>query len=416
MKRSRLGGIGEAFSDRNFRIYTVGSLLSWLSFFIQAVAMAWTTWELTHSPLWLAIIGLLDMVPNVILLPFGGALADRYDRFRIVVIAYAAALLQALVLAVLAYSGALTLGLLGSLALVHGVIHSFSVPGAYGMLPRFVARKRLSSAIAVNAAYTQFAIFAGPALGGWIILHYGVAAAFAVNAAGYGVFLAMALFLKTPTDYVPPPLSGRSIVSDIRAGVSYIASHAGMRSLLLLMLLGDAMSSGIYQMMPAIAADLTGTAGEGAGVAGMSSLLSAAGLGATATALWLAHGGAGAATVSRVLWAFLAFGLNVAILGFVQGLVAAISVMVVLGIANELRRTATVSILQSSVKEEMRGRVMSTQFLFQRAAGGLGTILIGTIAAHIGLRVPLVTLALVSIVVATTTLLRRQRIISAFDK
>lgn len=414
-RASRLGGIGEAFSDRNFRIYTIGSLLSWLSFFVQAVAMAWTAWQLTQSTLWLAVIGLLDMLPNVILLPFGGALADRYDRFRIVIAAYAAALVQALILAILAQSGMLTIGLLACLAFLHGVIHSFSVPGAYGMLPRFVARERLSSAIAVNAAYTQVAIFAGPALGGWIILHHGTAAAFSANAAGYAVFLVMALFLRTPADYVPPSPSGRSIIGDIADGVRYIGGHSGIRALLMLMLLGDAMSSAIYQMLPAIAVDLAGMGSEGTGVVGMSSLLSAAGLGATVAALWLAHGGAAAATTGRVLWAFLAFGLGVAVLGLIQGLAAAIAVMAFLGIANELRRTATVSILQSSVREELRGRVMSTQFLLQRAAGGLGTILVGSAATLTGLRVPLVALALISVAVGCFALRHRRRITSAFD-
>ncbi len=60
-----LGGIGDAFADRNFRIYSIGSILSWLSFFVQMVAMSWTTWELTHSTTWLAIIAILDIAPNL---------------------------------------------------------------------------------------------------------------------------------------------------------------------------------------------------------------------------------------------------------------------------------------------------------------------------------------------------------------
>jgi MFS family permease len=76
----RLGGIGEAFADRNFRIYSIGSILSWLSFWVQMVAMSWTTWELTHSTTWLAIIAVLDIVPNLIFLPLGGVMADRFDR------------------------------------------------------------------------------------------------------------------------------------------------------------------------------------------------------------------------------------------------------------------------------------------------------------------------------------------------
>src|SRR3984957_13544132 len=75
----RLGGIGDAFADRNFRIYSVGSILSWLSFFVQAVAISWTAWELTHSTTWLAIVAVLDIAPNLIFLPLGGVLAGRVE-------------------------------------------------------------------------------------------------------------------------------------------------------------------------------------------------------------------------------------------------------------------------------------------------------------------------------------------------
>src|SRR5262249_23142354 len=67
-----LGGIAEAFADANFRRYSVGSIVSWLSFFVQAVAIAWVTWSLTHSTKWLAIVALLDAAPMSVLAPLGG--------------------------------------------------------------------------------------------------------------------------------------------------------------------------------------------------------------------------------------------------------------------------------------------------------------------------------------------------------
>jgi MFS family permease len=100
----RLGGIGEAFADRNFRIYSIGSILSWLSFWVQMVAMSWTTWELTHSTTWLAIIAVLDILPNLIFLPLGGVMADRFDRLRILLMSYGAAWFHVLALTILAYT------------------------------------------------------------------------------------------------------------------------------------------------------------------------------------------------------------------------------------------------------------------------------------------------------------------------
>ena len=67
-----LGGIAEAFGDRNFRWYSLGSVVSWLSFFVQAVAVSWTAWDLTHSTAWLAIVALADATANIVLMPIGG--------------------------------------------------------------------------------------------------------------------------------------------------------------------------------------------------------------------------------------------------------------------------------------------------------------------------------------------------------
>jgi MFS family permease len=407
----RWGGIGDAFVDRNFRIYSVGSILSWLSFFVQMVAISWTTWELTHSTKWLAIIAALDITANVLFLPLGGVLADRFDRYYMMMIAYGGAWLHVVALTVLSYTGTLTIVPLALLALMHGFVHSFSIPANYGMMPRFVAPERLSSAIAVSSAYAQFAIFAGPALAGWIILHFGVTAAYASNVVGYLVYFLSSAFLRTPATYVAPQPSGRSIVSDLTDGLRYIIGHRGISALLLMMVLGDMLSTTVYQMLPAISATMLG-----GGVAGMSSLLSAAGLGATLSALWLAHGGAGMATFTRVLWAFLAFTSAVLALLFAGNLVVAVIIMVAFGFAGEARRTGTVTILQTSVSDFKRGRVMSTQFLLQRLAGGIGLVLIGATAEKNGLRLPMIIAALLALAAWAIAYVNRKWILAAFEQ
>jgi MFS family permease len=405
----RLGGIADAFADRNFRIYSIGSILSWLSYFIQMVAISWTTWALTHSTTWLAIVAVLDIAPNVIVAPLGGVLADRVDRFRMVRIAYAAAWGHALALTILAYAGALTIVPLAALSFLHGLIHGFSVPAAFGMMPRFIAPKRLSSAIAVNSAYTNFAIFAGPAIAGWIIIRYGVGAAYATNVVGYLIYFVSVAFLRTPEGYARPVPSGRSVLGDFAEGWRYIFGHRGISALLLLMLIGDAISTAVYQMLPAISDKMLG-----AGVQGMSSLLSAAGLGATVSALWLAHGGAKRASANLVLWAFLGFTLSVGGLMLTKHIVVALAVMAVYGFAGEARRTGTVTLLQTSVTDGQRGRVMSTQFTLQRLAGGVGTILIGSASEQNGLRLPMLAAVGLALALWCIAIVNRGRISAAF--
>ena len=408
--RSWLGGIADAFEDRNFRRYSLGSIVSWLSYFVQAVAVSWTTWNLTHSTGWLAIVALLEAAPNIALMPLGGVVADRHDRVRVLLVAYALATLQAAALAGLAFAGQLTIGLLAALSFLHGAIHAFSIPAQFGFLPRFVERRRLSSAIGVAAAYTQLGIFLGPALAGWVILHFGTAVAFASNVAGYGVFFGCVALLRTPEGYQQPAASGKAFHVDFLDGWRAIAGHSGILAILTIMLFGDALASAVRQMAPAFA-----DKGLGAGVEGLSTLLAGAGIGATLSALWLAQGGARRAAPWTILWAFLGFLIAVAALMLAQSLVAATLAMVALGAFFEICRTGTVALLQNSVADEMRGRVMSAQFLLMRLAGALGVAAIGAAAEDWGLRAPMLGGAAMALLAWGATFRARGRIVSAFE-
>lgn len=407
--RKLLGGIADAFADRNFRIYSIGSIISWITYFIQAIAFSWTTWEVTHSTTWLAVVSLLTVTATVIFIPIGGVLADRHDRFRMVMTAYAFDAMKTSVLSILAFTGHLGLVAICISAFLHGLIHSFSIPASYGMMPRFVSRHRLAAAIGVNSAYTQFAIFAGPAVAGWILVHWGVAAAFATNVIGYGIYFTTAALLRTPSDYRQSKAPPKSIRQDIFQGARYIFAHRGLSALMLLVLTGDAISMAVYQLMPAFS-DLI----LKKGVAGVSILYGAAGLGATFAALWLAQGGAGRATPQRVLWAFLGVATSICLLAGSVGLAIAVIAMLLFGFFGETRRTATVSILQSSIDDAQRGRVMSTQFLFTQIAGGLGTVAVGIVAQGAGLRIPMAVAALTLVVVWLGVMRRRKQISDAF--
>ena len=408
---SWLGGIGEALEDRNFRRYSLGSILSWTSYFAQAVAVSWSTWSLTHSTRWLAIIALLDAAPNIALMPLGGVVADRFDRFRVLLVSYGVAWLQAAALTWLAFADALTIERLAALAFVHGAAHAFSIPAQFGFLPRFIERRRLSQAIAVSSAYAQLAVFLGPAAGGWLILHFGVVAAYASNVVGYGVYFAFVAFLRTPADYVQPPAPSKSLFADFLDGLRAMVAHRGVVALFATMLAGAALWSAISQMAPAIA-DKT----LGAGAEGLSALLSAAGLGATVAALWLAHGGAARNSSRLVLRAFLALAASVVCLALASNLVAGALAMVALGAAYELCRTGSVTLLQISLPDAVRGRVMSTWFLALRAAGAVGVIATGALAEGWGLRAPLLAGAGLALLIGAAAFRRRAGVAKAFGE
>ncbi|WP_120502188.1 MFS transporter [Roseovarius sp. EL26] len=379
----RLGGISDAFSDRNFRIYSVGSIGSWISFFVQIVTVSWLTWELTGSTKWLAIMALLDIVPNVVLMPIAGAISDRFDRHKIMLVTSILLFLQAALLALVAWADMLTIWTLAVLVLMHGIFISLMVPAMYGIIPRFVGRAVMPSAIAVASAYSQLALFVGPALAGWIIAEHGTTVAFVVNALGYLLLICAFLRMRTPADYVPPERSTRSFVGDIWDGAIYIFERKTIWSLLLIMLVADAVALGFIHMLPAYADTVLGL-----GVVGMTTILAMRGLGAICAALRLAYLGAPAARVNSVLWAFLAALLALGVLVQTRNLYLAAGIAVVMGFAGETKNTGIMTIIQLAVDENQRGRVMGTAFMFSQLAAGIGAYLIGAFSVEAGVQLP----------------------------
>ena len=409
-KKYFLGGIGHAFSDRNFRIYSIGAVATWIGFYLQLVAVSWYAWELTHSTSWLAIIALLDIVPNILLMPLAGAVADRYDKYWLMGIVSFLTLIQALALAVLAWTGSLTIWPFALLVLIHGIIISFMVPAMYGILPRFVERSCLTSAIAVSSSYSKLAVFLGPALAGWIISSYGVALVFGINALGYMIYLVSWVFLKTPENFVKPEISRNTIIGDIKEGFDYIRGHKGISSLLIMLLAGDALGASIFYMSPAFSDEILGM-----GIVGVSIILSSKGIGATLAAVWIAYGGNQAVTAQRLLWGFFIFTISVYIIFIFQNLYISILAFFIMGLAAETYHTIMTALIQLTVIEEQRGRVMGTLFMFAQIASGIGTYLIGYYAASHGLIIPTLVAATICLIVWLIYFIKRKEFIYKFN-
>ena len=175
------------------------------------------------------------------------------------------------------------------------------------------------------------------------------------------------------------------------------------------MLFADALAAAVRQMAPAFADSALGT-----GVEGLSTLLACGGVGATLSALWLAHGGARRTTPPIILSGFLGFLVALVTLMLAQSLTSAALAMIGLGCFFEICRTGTVALLQISVPDALRSRIMSTQFLLMRLAGMLGVVLVGVVAETWGVRAPMLCFAAVALLVWGGAFRVRERIVSAF--
>ncbi len=380
----RFSGIARALKHPNYGVYVAGNSVSLVGTWMQRIAVGWLTWELTESGGWLGAVAFADLFPSVFIGPIGGALADRFNRLRIIGISQFLAMLQAAALCILTWTGTITIEILFALVLVHGIVMGFNQPSRLALVPSLVPRADLSTAVAINAIIFNLARFIGPALAGLLILSFGVAAAFAVNTASFVAFFVALTRIHLPQDSVPQRVGRKSIIQDIGEGVRYAARHGGIGPLFLLLTI---MSIGVrpfVELLPGFAAEVFQRGAEA-----LAMLSSTIGIGAILSGLWLAQRKRTEGLAPLMLGAtgFVAL----AILGFVAtdifwlGLVA----IAFAGIAMVLSGVGAQTLIQLTVEPEMRGRVMSLYGIIFRGGPAAGALIIGMLSELFGLRWPL---------------------------
>jgi MFS family permease len=275
-----LGNVVQAFTHRNYRIYASGNAVSLIGVWMQRVAVGWLAWTLTHSGAWLGIISMAEFFPVVFLSPLAGALADRRDRVGIIRVTQVAGSIEATLLAVLVYTGAITIELLLALTLLLGVFNAVAQPSRLALIPTLVDRAALPSALAINAIIFNSARFLGPAVAGIVIAKVSVGAAFAVNAATYIVFLvAMANLRGIPA---LPVAATQSVLKASAEAYGYASHHPGIAPMLLLFTITTVGTRGFVELFPGFADSVFGRGPEG-----LATLTSTVGLGAIFGAGWM---------------------------------------------------------------------------------------------------------------------------------
>ena len=374
-----LSALSAALSDRDYRTFSIGSLLSHNGTWAQRAAVLWFAWELTHSGVWLGLTSAADLLPVVFIGPFAGALADRLNLLTMMKATQALAALQSALLAGLTLAGVMTPELLVALVLAHGVVISFNQPARLALVPHLIRRRNLSAAIGINAMIFNSARATGPMIGGVLIGFYGVAFAFVFNAASYLWFIG-SLFLLRISD----PRSGkertrlREIPREIADGFRYAMRHPGIAPMLVVLAVVSLCGRPYMELLAGFADEVFDR-----GAQGYSLLVSMTGVGAMLGAFWLAQRGEVRGLTSLVGFAATDF------FGF------ALVCLVVTGFSVIVVGVGEQTLMQNAVDPAMRGRVMSLYGMVGRGAPALGALAMGSLAEAFGFQVPVIAGALV---------------------
>ena len=342
---------------------------------MQMVALGYLTYDLTKDAFILGIVQSGYGPSILVLVLFGGAIADRWDRKRIIMLAQAASATAALLIAVVVATGHHTWIHLLMLSLFEGITFSFLGPARQAIIPEIVGRKRLTSAMALHGAGMSVTLLTIPALAGVIYGRYGPEGVFFVNAG-------LAAMAAVMTSFVPSRRASRqeakdSTLRDIWAGLAYIWRT---RLVLVLLLMGTAtalFSMPFRQILPVLIVDVYDRGPESMGL-----MLSIGGIGSLLGAGVIASMAAGRRGRLLLLAIFIS-GIGLMLIAIVPLYFAAVGFMVLMGMGDTGRRTLYQVILMDKVEDRFRGRVMSV-WMLNFGLMPLGVLPAGLIAEHFG--------------------------------
>lgn len=377
-----LGGLALAFGNPHFRLFTLSSLPSLLGTWIQRVAVGWLAWELTGSGAWLGAIAFADMFPVIICTPIAGAFADRLDRLRASRVTQYGLAGQAAVLAALVMGGYITIELLVGLTFLQGILQAIHHPFRQSLVANMVEPEELNAAIAVNSMSWHTARFVGPALAGIAIVTVGAGSAIAINSVSYIPFLIALHRLRPP--HQPPRVAKRSVTEiprEIADGVRYVLGHRAIGPIFLVLVAISVAGRAASELLPGFAAAVFDR-----GAMGLAWLTSAAGFGAMLGALWASQSIDMRRLPARIIAATIALALS--LFGFVatESIAIALPCLAISALALTIGGIGTQTIVQSSVPEAMRGRVMGLFGTLWLGLPALGALTVGAVSDEVGLQ------------------------------
>jgi len=368
-----------ALSTRNYRLYWLGLVCYVLGHRAEFTTFAWLTWALTHEPIYLGWLGLAQGVPMVLFQPFGGVLADRTNRLRLLI---GTQTLTALVLTTafaLTVLGVARVGHLLALAALSNVFRAFDEPSRLSLVPQLVDRARLPNAIALGSIPWQAGRILGPAITGVLIAAFGGSVGFGLAAAA--CCTALVLYARLRVGATAPAGDGQHVFRALADGLSFVAHHVEFLGLIGLALFNALFGLSYVALLP-VFADWYFHAGS----TGFGLLNAAHGVGAIAGTLVIAT------FIHRIrrpgpMLLATAVAMGLALMAFSQStaLGLAMAVLVVVGFANTFYLTQVTTHLQQTVPEHLRGRVLGLYSLCWNMLP-LGGLIAGVLAAAVDAR------------------------------
>ncbi|MFZ1105281.1 MAG: MFS transporter [Hyphomicrobiaceae bacterium] len=390
-----------ALTKRRFRIYAAGHVVSVTGGWIQQVALAWLVFRLTNSILLLGVAGFLLNISYLLLGPVAGFAADRLPRLPTLIAIDLMLAALALLLAAMGLAGVESVNAYLAVAASIGIVNAFEMPLRQTLLKDIVEERALvTSAIGVSAMVFNVGRMLGPAIAGVLLVYVSEAWCFAINALSYVAIIGALVAMRLPRAAIPAATGAKP--EGFWADLGTLLAFPAVRYLLPTVAAVGLFATPYVPLMPSIVAHFFDGRASTVGL-----LMSAAGLGALASAAYLSLQPGYGRQIRLVTVAPLAVGVVLAAFAWSRLFPLSLLLLAALGAAILVSVNATNALLQQSVPDAWRGRVVGLYAMSFVGTAPIGNLLTGSLAERIGLAA---TLSLNGALIVVAGLITRWRL------
>jgi len=363
---------------RNYKLFFTGQGISLIGTWIQIIAMNWLVYELSGSAFVLGVVGFLSRFPILILSPFAGVLADRKNRYKLLILTQIFSMIQAAILTILVFAGTIQVWHIFILGTFLGVINAFDTPIRQSFISDIVEKKEdLSNAIALNSVLFNTARLIGPSIAGIILATVGEGWCFLLNTLSFVAILITLMFMKVPPQKII--VSVKSPLKEFKDGFIYVYRNIPIRIVLLVLAVVSLMGMSFQVLMPIFAKDVLNGQAHTLGF-----LMSAVGLGAVTGGIMLASRKSIIGLGRVIAISTTIFSISLILFAISRSQLISMFLLYFTGLGMITQMASSNTIIQTLTDENMRGRVMSFYTIAFMGTVPLGNLFAGILAGIIG--------------------------------
>jgi MFS family permease len=375
-----------SLSNRNFRLFWFGQLVSLGGTWMQDVALSWLVLSLTDSPMALGLAMTIRFLPMLLFSLYGGVLADRLPKRQTILVGQVIQLLVALALAILTSTELVTVAIIYALVAVRGLVDAVEGPTRQAFVPDMVGTEDLSNAIALNSTQFNTARMAGPAIGAVVISTLGIAACFYLNAASFLAVIVALLAMRPDELHSVPRAPREKSLRQLREGFRYARSTPEVVVILIVMGTIGAFGYNFQTLLPLVTKYVLD-----AGASTLALLTTSMGVGSVVAGVIVAY--REKLSLRLLLGAASGFVVLLLLVGLSDRAAVTSVLLFMIGFAGVLFMTTANTRLQLRVPGHMRGRVMGMYGLVFVGTTPIGSLLIGQLAESVGVQATVLCMA-----------------------